>query len=83
MFQKSVKGRKSVVSDSCICLSTKLTIHHPRVVVSAFGILPEAGLQFFCHSFLDTVNLLKKPKQEKNKQKNSNVSSLLVTAQER
>ena len=40
--------------------SAKLTIYHPRVVVWAFDILPEAGLQFFCHSFADTVSHLKK-----------------------
>ena len=47
--------------------SAKLTIYHPRVVVWAFDILPEAGLQLFCHSFVDKVSHLKK----KN---NSNIS---------
>ena len=53
----------------------KLTIYHPRVVVWAFDILPEAGLQFFSHPLVDMGSHLR--------EKNSKVSSLLVTAQVR
>ena len=41
------------------CRQNLITIHHPRVVVSASYILAEASLQFSCHPSVGMASHLK------------------------